>query len=269
MGRAHADSRTLDQSAESLGQRGVAVFILGGAGTKAIRYQNNMLFTHATGYVKRMLYDHIFWGIFFFFSEQWVFTDLNTLDFTTCKVPNKATENQIHKQLWRFQIPFHPCSVQRLDGIHSERRKAQLPPLSQNDCVEEIGGSKMKPQSRWGMQRAMSNLGRAVSWMRGKRAPEDAMGWAGREVFDSPWEWVLEWEKVIGDLWPSGRVSKGCNRIKEAREGLGAKWAADAPCPHGTATAQLQLPVLHARCGQVFYGFRRDWQSRFSCENQG
>lgn len=210
-----------------------------------------------------------FEGFFFFFSEQWVFTDLNTLDFTTCKVPNKATENQIHKQLWRFQIPFHPCSVQRLDGIHSERRKAQLPPLSQNDCVEEIGGSKMKPQSRWGMQRAMSNLGRAVSWMRGKRAPEDAMGWAGREVFDSPWEWVLEWEKVIGDLWPSGRVSKGCNRIKEAREGLGAKWAADAPCPHGTATAQLQLPVLHARCGQVFYGFRRDWQSRFSCENQG
>lgn len=155
MGRAHADSRTLDQSAESLGQRGVAVFILGGAGTKAIRYQNNMLFTHATGYVKRMLYDHIFWGIFFFFSEQWVFTDLNTLDFTTCKVPNKATENQIHKQLWRFQIPFHPCSVQRLDGIHSERRKAQLPPLSQNDCVEEIGGSETKPQSRWGMQRAI------------------------------------------------------------------------------------------------------------------
>lgn len=60
MGRAHADSRTLDQSAESLGQRGVAVFILGVAGTKVIPYQNNMLFTHATGYVKRMLYDHIF-----------------------------------------------------------------------------------------------------------------------------------------------------------------------------------------------------------------
>ena len=38
-------------------------------------------------------------GFFFFFSEQWVFTDLNTLDFTTCKVPHKATENQIHKQL--------------------------------------------------------------------------------------------------------------------------------------------------------------------------
>lgn len=96
-----------------------------------------------------------FEGFFFFFSEQWVFTDLNTLDFTTCKVPNKATENQIHKQLWRFQIPFHPCSMQRLDGIHSERRKAQLPPLSQNDCVEEIGGSETKPQSRWGMQRAI------------------------------------------------------------------------------------------------------------------
>lgn len=75
------------------------MFILGVAGTKVIPYQNNMLFTHATGYVKRMLYDRIFGGFFFFFSEQWVVTDLNTLDFTTCKVPHKATENQIHKQL--------------------------------------------------------------------------------------------------------------------------------------------------------------------------
>lgn len=43
------------------------MFILGVAGTKVIPYQNNMLFTHATGYVKRMLYDRIFGGFFFFF----------------------------------------------------------------------------------------------------------------------------------------------------------------------------------------------------------